>query len=264
MDLTWHSRPSPNALSFINLSLLFPRLLCLHISIGMEHKWGVEEEEEEEGEGRNEKHREVSERDISFFHTMCYCKIFISSVIPLPPSNPFVFLLHHLSVCTGWGSPGRIESTGSRLYLGSIPPNRFPKLRAVQSAAVVTRELSVVVLSRQSALKMSMFDFWVWFCDWTKGTILFIKSNLDRDLLTSCEISRRAWIDCKATWQEHNLLTGLSFAIQWNVDLCQAVINRLFNKQGKWGKNRFPFLISVSFFFFSLPISNLWPLLPLQ
>ena len=37
-DLPPHSRPSPNALSFISLSILFPRLLCLHISNGMERK----------------------------------------------------------------------------------------------------------------------------------------------------------------------------------------------------------------------------------
>lgn len=37
-DLTPHSGPCPNTLSFINLSILFPRLLCLHISIGMERK----------------------------------------------------------------------------------------------------------------------------------------------------------------------------------------------------------------------------------
>lgn len=49
-------------------------------------------------EGRNEKHKEVSERDISFFHTMCYCKIFISSAIPLPPSSPLFFFSITVSV----------------------------------------------------------------------------------------------------------------------------------------------------------------------
>lgn len=132
-------------------------------------------------EGGDEKHKEVSERDISFFHTMCYCKLFISFAIPLL-SPALCFSSPSLSVRTGWGSPGRIKSTGSCLYLGSISPNRFPKLWTVQSAAVVTRELSVVVLSRQNPLKMNMFDIWAWFCDWTKGTLLFIKSNLDRDL----------------------------------------------------------------------------------
>lgn len=172
MDLTPHSRPSPNALSFINLSILFPRLLCLHISIGMERKWGVEEEG---GRGRGERggmkntRRSARETFLSFTPCVTVRYSFPLRFLSLPPA--LCFSSPSLSVCTGWGSPGRIKSTGSRLYLGSIPPNRFPKLWTMQSAAVVTRELSVVVLSRQSPLKMSMFDIWAWFGDWTKGTI---------------------------------------------------------------------------------------------
>lgn len=61
---------------------------------GVQVRGGGGKGEREGGEWRNEKHKEVSERDISFFHTMCYCKIFISSAIP-PSLQPFVFLLHH-------------------------------------------------------------------------------------------------------------------------------------------------------------------------
>ena len=102
-----------------------------------------------------------------------------------------------------------------------------------------TRELSVVVLSRQSPLKMNMFDFCAWFCDWTKGTILFIKSNLDRDLLTSCEISSQAWIDCKAeaTRPVDRALICKPGKCYY---LCLSVINRLFNNQGKWKRDSHP------------------------
>lgn len=96
MGLPQHSTPSPNTLSFIKLSILFPRLLCLHISIGMEHKWGVEEEADKRGGGI--KNTKRSERDISFFHTMCYCKILISSAIPLPLLSPLFFFSITVSV----------------------------------------------------------------------------------------------------------------------------------------------------------------------
>lgn len=122
--------------------------------------------------------------------------------LSLPPA--LCFSSPSLSVCTGWGSPGRIKSTWSCLYLGSLPPNRFPKLWTVQSAAVETREFFVVVLRCQRPLKISMFDFWVWLCDWTKGTILFMKCNLDSDLLSSCEMSCQDWIDWKITRQQHD------------------------------------------------------------
>lgn len=65
---------------------------------GAQVRGGGGKGEREVGEGRNEKHKEVSERDISFFHTMCYCKIFISSAIPLPPSSPLFFFSITVSV----------------------------------------------------------------------------------------------------------------------------------------------------------------------
>lgn len=260
VDLPLHSRPSPNALSFINLSILFPRLFCLHISIGMERKWGVEEEGVRgrwERGGMKNTRRSARETFLSFTPCVTVRYSFPLRFLSLPPA--LCFSSPSLSVRTGWGSPGRIKSTGSRLYLGSIPPNWFPKLWTVQSAAVVTWELSVVVLSRQSRLKMSMFDFWAWFCDWTKGTILFIKLNLDRDLLTSCEISSQAWTGCKAAATRPGNRAVICtpgkclFILLFN--LCHTIINTLFNTNGK---NRDSPLSSLSYYS-SLSVSMFTP-----
>lgn len=210
MDLTLHAQPK---CTFLHKPL-DPISQTIMLAYFNRHEvqvrgGGGKGKREGERGGMKNTRRSARETFLSFTPCVTVRYSFPLRFLSLPPA--LCFSSPSLSVCTGWGSPGRIKSTGSRLYLGSIPPNRFPKLWTVQSAAVVTWELSVVVLSRQSPLKMSMFDIWAWFCDWTKGSILFIKLNLDCNLWLHVRFRVRLRFDRKVTWQRHNLLTWLSF-----------------------------------------------------
>lgn len=119
----------------LDLTVHQQTLLLTYFNLrGVEHKWEVEEKG---GRGReNEKHKEVAGRKMSFFNTMCDCKIFISSAIQ-PPFSPLVFFTPSLSACT---SPGRFESTDSELYHRSIDWNQFPRFGTV---AMLSWELVV-------------------------------------------------------------------------------------------------------------------------
>ena len=121
MAFLLHSRPSPNALSFINPSILFPIQLCLHISIGMERK---QRAGEKGVRGRWErggmKNTRRSARETFLYFTPCVTLGYSFPLLFLCFPPALCFSSPSLSVCTGWGSPGRIKSTGS---ISSLDPS---------------------------------------------------------------------------------------------------------------------------------------------
>lgn len=114
-------------------------------------------------EGRNEKHKvreREKERETHFFlshHVLLYNIHFLCD--SSASLRHFVFLLHHCQCALAEVVQVATSPLDPVSMLDPSLPKRFPKLWTVQSAAVVTWEYSVVVLSCQSPLKTNMFDF---------------------------------------------------------------------------------------------------------
>lgn len=158
IDLTPDSEPSPNTLLLCKLhDPIFHTAIIAYFDRDGAQMRGSGGKDVREGERGGMKNTRRSAREMFLSFTPCVTVrySFPLRFLSFPPA--LCFSSPSLSVCTGWGIPGRFKSTESRLYLACIHPDWFPKLWTVQRVAAVTRERSV-----SSELPKSIKNEHVW------------------------------------------------------------------------------------------------------